>query len=168
VQPRRLVLVRHAEAASSAIDAERPLTADGAGHAAAIGTWLVQAGLQPDRAVVSPARRAMQTWEAAAAVLGPAARPTVDARIYDNTVESVLTVIQDTPEEVRTLAVVGHNPSVRELTGALDDGQGTPDARRGVEAGFPAGGVAVFLLDTPFTDLAPGTATLTDFTVPRA
>jgi phosphohistidine phosphatase len=161
VQPRRLVLVRHAQAAGAAVDADRPLTEHGARRAAAIGAWLEQAGIAPDRVVVSPARRAVQTWQRAGGQL-----PIVDRRIYDNTVEALLAAIQDTPEDVRNLVVVGHNPSIGELAAVLDDGQGDPAARHGVVTGFPTGGVAVFTLTTPFAAAAPGTARLDDATVP--
>src|SRR4051812_49694764 len=90
VQPRRLVLVRHAQAGGGPVDADRPLTEQGARHAAAIGTWLARTGPAPDRVLVSPARRARQTWEEAAAALDPGSEPFVDERIYDNTVEAVL------------------------------------------------------------------------------
>jgi phosphohistidine phosphatase len=90
----------------------------------------------------------------------------VDARIYDNTVEALLETIRETPEDVRTLAVVGHNPSIGELARVLDDGQGDPEAVREVDAGFRTGGVAVFLLPSPFSAIAPGGATLSDFTLP--
>jgi phosphohistidine phosphatase len=167
VQPRRLLLVRHASAADAPSDVDRPLTERGARQAAAIGAWLEQAGLAPDRVLVSSARRAEETWErAVAAQGGTGPRPIVDARIYDNTVEALLATIRETPEDVRTLAVVGHNPSVGELAGILDDDQGSPAARRDVEAGFRTGGVAVFLVATPFAALAPGAATLSDFTTP--
>jgi len=142
VQLRRLLLVRHAEAAGGPVDAERSLTGKGTRRAAAIGSWLAQAGLAPDRVVVSPARRAAQTWEQARASLEPDVEPVVDARVYDNTVEALLAVIAETPDDVQTLAVVGHNPSVGELARDLDDGRGSAPARRDVEAGFRAGGVA--------------------------
>jgi phosphohistidine phosphatase len=164
VQPRRLLLIRHAKAADGPVDADRPLTERGARRAAAIGAWLTQADLVPDRVLVSPARRAIQTWEQAALV--PGLRPIVDARIYDNTVEALLAAIRESPEDVQTLAVVGHNPSVGELAGILDDGRGSPVAQRDVDAGFRTGGVAVFLLAAPFAALAPGAASLSDFTVP--
>jgi phosphohistidine phosphatase len=166
VQPRRLLLVRHAQAAEGPVDADRPLTERGARHAAAIGSWLEQAGLVPDRVLVSPARRAAHTWELAATPLAPDRQPILDGRIYDNTVEALLAAIRETPEEVRTLAVVGHNPSVGALADVLDDGQGGPAARRDVEAGFRTGGLAVFVLATPFAAIGPGGATLSDFTVP--
>jgi len=153
------VLVRHAQAADAPVDADRPLTARGARRAAAIGSWLAQAGLVPGRVVVSPALRARQTWEHAGTALA-AAQPVVDERIYDNTVESLLAAVRETPEDVHTVAVVGHNPSVGELAGSLDDGRGD------LADGFPAGGVAVFLVRTPFAGLDAGTATLDGFAVP--
>jgi phosphohistidine phosphatase len=163
---RRLLLVRHAQAAAGPVDADRSLTEPGARRAGAIGAWLAEAGLAPDRVLVSPARRAAQTWEQAAPSLEAAPRPVVDARVYDNTVEALLAAIQETPADVRTLVVVGHNPSVGELTDVLDDGRGSPAARRDVDAGFRTGGVAVFHLATPFEAVGPGGATLSDFTVP--
>jgi phosphohistidine phosphatase len=166
VPQRRLLLVRHAKAADGPVDADWPLTARGARRASAIGAWLAQAGLAPDRVLVSPARRTVQTWERAGAALEPGPSPVVDERIYDNTVEALLAAIQETPEDVRTLAVVGHNPSVSELTGVLDDGQGSAEARHDLDAGFRTGGVAVFHLETPFAAIAPGAATLSDFRVP--
>jgi phosphohistidine phosphatase len=162
----RLVLIRHAKAAEGSVDAERPLTGRGTRQAAAIGAWLAKAGLVPDRVAVSSARRAAQTWSGAAEQLEGAPPPTVDGRIYDNTVEALLAVLQETPEDARTVAVVGHNPSIAELTHALDDGQGDPAARRAAEDGFPTGCLVVFELTTPFEELEAGTATLTAFAVP--
>jgi phosphohistidine phosphatase len=164
--PRRLLLVRHAKAAQGGVDVDRPLTKRGIRQAAAIGAWLEQAGLVPDRVVVSPARRAAQTWERAGAPLEPAPQLIVDERIYDNTVESLLEAIREAPGDVRTLAVVGHNPSIAELTDVLDDGKGSADARRDLEAGFPTAGVAVFDVPSSFDAIAPGQATLSAFTRP--
>ncbi|MGY1604458.1 SixA phosphatase family protein [Geodermatophilus sp. SYSU D00815] len=159
MQPRRLVLIRHAEAAAGRVDADRPLTERGERDAAALGAALPR----PDRVLVSPARRAVQTWERAATGVGPVVEP----RLYDNDVDLLLAVVRETPEEVRTLAVVGHNPSVGGLAHLLDDGAGAPAARDGVALGFPAGGVAVFDVPVPFAALEFGGATLVGFTAPR-
>lgn len=165
---RRLVLLRHAQAADAAVDADRRLTAQGDDQAAAIGRWLRDAGLAPDRVVVSPARRAVRTWQRAAAQLPTRPTPIVDERVYGNTVEALLAVLHETPDDVGTVALVGHNPSIGSLAGVLDDAEGSPSARRDLGAGFPTGAVAVFTLVIPFDAIAPGTATLTAFTVPRA
>jgi phosphohistidine phosphatase len=166
VRPRRLLLIRHARAAGGPVDLERPLTAEGVQQAVALGSWLEHAGLVPDRVLVSPARRAVQTWEQAGAALSSRAQPIGDARIGDNTVDALLAAIRETPEDVQSVAVVGHNPSIGELAGVLDDGRSDPVARRGVESGFPAGGVAVFELAVSFAAVGPGAATLRDFRVP--
>ena len=168
VRPRRLLLIRHARAAGGPVDPERPLTAEGVQQAAALGAWLAHAGLVPDRVLVSPARRAVQTWEQAGAALSSRVQPIGDARIGDNTVEALLAAIRETPEDVRSVAVVGHNPAIGEPAGVLDDGRSDPGARRGVESGFPAGGVAVFDLAVPFAAVAPGAATLRSFRAPSA
>ena len=162
MQPRRLLLIRHAPAAAGPVDVDRPLTGDGARRATAIGAWLEQVGSAPDRVLVSPARRAQQTWELA----GVPVEPVVDPRILDNTVEALLAAIREIPDDVRSVAVVGHNPSIGELSAVLDGGQGSAEARRAVDRGFPAGGVAVFSLPGSFAALAPGAATLSDFAVP--
>lgn len=158
------MLVRHARAADAPVDADRPLTPLGARRAAAIGAWLADHGLSADLAVVSPARRTLQTWQHAGGS-GPLA---VDPRLYDNTVEALLTAIAEVPDDVAQLVVVGHNPSVSELAALLDDGDGPAAARRQVADGFPPGGVALFTLEAPFAAIGPGTARLVAAEVPGA
>ena len=166
MQPRRLLLIRHATAAEGPSDADRPLTGSGVRHAGEIGAWLQQGELTPDRVLVSPALRAAQSWQHAGAHLVEAPPPVTDPRIYDNTVEQVLATIREAPDHARTVAVVGHNPSIGQLSAILGDGGGSPEARQAVERGFPAGGVAVFVVPGPFAAIEPGSATLTDFVVP--
>jgi phosphohistidine phosphatase len=167
VEPPRLVLVRHAKAADGPVDVERPLTGRGRRNAAAIGGWLAEHGLLPDRVLVSPAVRTRQTWEHASRALAPPPESVVEPGLYDNTVEDVLAVVRPTPAEVTTLAVVGHNPSVAELAATLDDGRGDPAAAQEMAAGFRTGAVAVFRLAVPFAEVAAGTGTLDRFVVPR-
>ena len=166
--PRRLLIIRHAQAAAAPVDRDRALTAQGARNASAIGKWLAAGAYAPDRVLVSPALRTRQTWKRAAESLALDLPPDVDELLYENTLEAVVAAITGTPEDVQTLAVVGHNPSVGELSFALDDGAGDPDAQRMLHAGFPAGAVAVFDLAVPFADLEPGAATISAFEVPTA
>ena len=91
--------------------------------AGAFLAWLEYAGLVPDWVLVSPARRAVQTWEQAGAALSSGVQPIGDARIGDNTVDALLAAIPETPEDVLSVAVVGHTPSIGELAGVLDDGR---------------------------------------------
>jgi phosphohistidine phosphatase len=111
--PGRLVLVRHAKAEREGpSDAERPLASRGRADAAAIGQWLTSHDIAPDQVVISPSLRTRETWQLTR-IGSPAAD--LDERIYDNTVEDLLAVVRDTSPRVRTLLLVGHNPSMATL-----------------------------------------------------
>ena len=159
--------MRHAKAAAGTLDVDRPLTDRGRGDAAAIGRWLEQHELRPDLTLVSPARRAAQTWEQLAGALTGESPSVQDRRVYVNTADALLAVLHDTPAEVHTLAVVGHNPSIAEFALALDDQLGDAAARRELAGGFATSGVAVFALPGTFTDVQSHTATLLHFTAAR-
>jgi phosphohistidine phosphatase len=111
--PSQLVLVRHAKAERDGpSDAERALAPRGRADAAAIGHWLASQGIAPDRVVISPTLRTRETWELTGIASPPA---DLDERIYDNTVEDLLAVVHNTPPNVHTLLLVGHNPSMGSL-----------------------------------------------------
>jgi phosphohistidine phosphatase len=162
MSPRQLVLVRHAKTGDGAVDFDRSLTDRGERDALAIGQWLRRRGTTPDHVVVSPARRTRQTWERASLALPAVGPATFDARIYDNTVGALTAVLRETPPDAEVVVLVGHNPSITLTARSIDDGGGTE-----LDDGFSTSSVAVFALSVPFSDLAPGTATLVDFTTAR-
>lgn len=163
---RRLVLVRHAEAAPGVLDRERALTARGERQASAIGAWLASSDVVPDRVLVSPARRALQTWDRMRAALPSAPERVADPRIYDNSVDGLLGLLQETADDVLTVVLVGHNPAVAHLAVVLDDGTGSESARSALSVGFPPASVACFDIGTRFRELGPGRATPVDVAVP--
>ncbi|MDQ1721614.1 MAG: phosphohistidine phosphatase [Pseudonocardiales bacterium] len=168
---RRLILIRHAKSEAGAVDLDRPLTPRGESDAAAAGRLLALAGVAPDRAVLSPARRARQTWDGVQAGLAEPVEVVIDERIYDNEVAALFQVLADAGAGAGAgfgcLTLVGHNPSVAELATTLDDGEGDRDARERLRAGYPTSGIAVFELTGGWDALAPESATLRSFDVPR-
>ena len=154
---RRLVLIRHAKAAVGDLDRRRPLTPDGMTAAEGIGRYLADNGPAPDRIVTSPARRAAETWAAAARALTNPPEPDEDERVYDNTVDSLQELVRDTPPDVGTLVVVGHNPSMRDFAHATDDGTGDVDLRKTLAERFPTAAVAVFDITEDWATLDQGT-----------
>ncbi|MBL1082963.1 histidine phosphatase family protein [Streptomyces actinomycinicus] len=166
---RRLVVLRHAKSAwpEGVEDHRRPLAPRGLRDAPAAGRALAAAGSLPDLALCSTAVRARRTWEMAAAEW--ATPPTVryDRRLYGAGVPELLEVVRETPPEVETLLVVGHNPGLEELVQELAE-DGLDDTLERVREKFPTAAIAVLAWrGTGWPALAPGTALLTSFTVPR-
>jgi phosphohistidine phosphatase len=164
---RQLVLIRHSKAAQGKDDHERPLADRGIVDAAAVGRWLSTAAVVPDRVVVSTALRVRQTWETAAEQLDADPEVVADPRVYDNTPDDLLAIIHETPDQVGTLFLVGHNPSLAELALGLDDGAGDHAARAELMRAYPTSGIAWFDVETPWRKLKPGGATVTSFVAPR-
>jgi phosphohistidine phosphatase len=164
VTDRRLVLLRHAKAEGfGRTDADRVLAPKGRRDAAAVGRWLASQDVIPDLAVVSPASRAGETWDLAAAELGAEPPVTVDDRVYANSTPELLAIVAGTAGDVASLVLVGHNPSIGQLASSLDDGTGDPAVREELAHGFPTAAVSVFAL----ADWTARTGRLVAYAVPR-
>ena len=118
-QHRSLVLLRHAKSAypTGVPDHERPLAERGIREAALAGDWL-RANLPAiDAVLCSTATRARETLE----------RSGIDApvryveRLYGATAGTVIEEINEVADDVGTLLVVGHEPTMSEV--AIVSGQ---------------------------------------------
>lgn len=161
-ESRRLVLVRHAEAAQSAVtDEQRTLTPAGRAAAAATGRWLAGVGVVPDHALVSSAVRAGETWQELAGAGGWQLAADSSHGLYSAEPDTALDLVREVPAEARAVVVVGHNPTMASLAQTLDDGDGDPEAQRQLlTGGFPAGAVAVFEYAGEWADLELASARL--------
>jgi phosphohistidine phosphatase len=165
--PRRLIVLRHAKSAWPDVnDFERPLAPRGRRDAPAAGRWLRDAACLPDHVVCSPARRTRETWDLVAEELDTAPPASYDGRMYGAGVSTLLEVVHETSEPVRTLLLIGHNPGLQELTLALA-GEVAGDALDRAEEKFPTSAIAVLTFEGSWPELTPGSALLTDFAVPR-
>ena len=163
---RQLVLVRHAKTADGTPDILRQLAPQGRVHAAAIGKWLAEYGVLPDRVVVSPAKRAQETWQLLAPALNAEPRVVTDDRIYDNNAHNLLEIARETDDPFNTLMLIGHNPSMQELAVLLDDSTGDAAAREFVTGKFPTSATALFAV-SEWADLRAHAATLLAAAAPR-
>lgn len=156
--------MRHAKAEPFAsTDQARALTDRGHADAAAVGTWLADRGLVPDHAVVSTAVRARETWFDLARAAGSGAEPSFDDGLYHGGVDAAVESLHAVPEDVRTVILVGHNPTAAYLAHMLDDGEGDNEAISGMLRGFPPGAAVVFDLDGAWSDLAAEAGRVTGF-----
>ncbi|MGW0558444.1 SixA phosphatase family protein [Streptomyces sp. NPDC002926] len=165
---RRLIVLRHAKSARppGMEDFDRPLAERGRGDAAAAGRWLRDAHYIPDLMICSTAVRARQTWELAAEHLETQPSARYEDRVYDAHFHALLGVVGETPISVGTLLLVGHNPGMQELVLALA-AEALGDALERAREKFPTSAIAVLTWRGAWSELAPGTALLTDLAVPR-
>ncbi|MGW4521679.1 SixA phosphatase family protein [Amycolatopsis sp. NPDC004378] len=161
---RRLVILRHAKSAwpDGVPDHQRPLGPRGLRDAPKLGRWLGDNGYVPERVLCSTARRTKDTWALVAAELP--GQPVVEYAddLYGAGPEEFLDAVRRIPDAVTTLALVGHEPGVGELTLQL---AGYGDDTRLVQAKFPTGAAAVLATDDTCADLV--TARLVGFFRPR-
>ncbi|HWI44169.1 MAG TPA: histidine phosphatase family protein [Nocardioides sp.] len=163
--PRTLVVIRHAKAESMApTDAERSLTERGRADARALGALLRDDGLNVEAALVSDATRARETWEQLAGAAGWDLPPQIDGSLYSADEDGVLERVREVPGDVRTVVVVGHNPTVSMLVQLLDDGEGSEADL----SGMPTGAAAVLDLGCAWSEVGPVCAHLRAFHVGRA
>lgn len=167
-----LILVRHAkgEQVDGKRDHDRELTPRGRRDARAVGKWLSdesQAG-GLDLVLCSTSQRTRQTLEAVLAGGASVKDTRFDERIYDASAATLLDVLREVPDSVNAVIVIGHAPGIPVLTTALaQDGAGSTDAAERLSHGFPTSGLAVLGFEGGWSALAPETAYLRDFVVPR-
>ncbi|HUH37979.1 MAG TPA: histidine phosphatase family protein [Spongiibacteraceae bacterium] len=123
----QLIIMRHGQARAltgAHADADRALTDEGRRQACAAARWLKTSGYQPLSLWVSPYRRAQQTADEVAAVIGGLARRE-QANITPNDAPGAFLSELDAAGD--GVMLVSHNPFVSALIGLLVEG----DASRG-------------------------------------
>ncbi|MEL5956455.1 histidine phosphatase family protein [Streptomyces sp. CLV115] len=164
----RLIVLRHAKSArpDGVPDHQRPLAGRGRRDAPAAGRWLREAHCVPDLVICSTARRTRQTWDLVAAQLDASPEVVFEPRVYEASASALAAVVRDVPERRRTVLLIGHQPGVQDLVLSLVGG-GDDEVLARARAKFPTSAVAVLVVPSAWAQLAPGTAALVDFAVPR-
>ncbi|QTN19481.1 histidine phosphatase family protein [Brevundimonas sp. AJA228-03] len=145
-----LILMRHAKterAAVSGLDRDRALTPRGLDDAILMGRILVEKGLRPDLALVSPAVRTRQTWDAVHEALGDV-EVRIEPRLYDASTHTIRRLVEDAEEQAGCLLVMAHNPGIHTLAlEYLTESAASPSILDRMAGGFPTGAAAVFEVD---------------------
>jgi phosphohistidine phosphatase SixA len=106
----RLLLIRHARATPGSFDHGRPLEPSGWLDARSVGERLAALSLRPDLAFVSNARRALETWDAIAPAFVPNPVVRIEPSLYHADPMTLWGLLRDLPDDLATVAAVGHNP----------------------------------------------------------
>ena len=149
---RTLVVLRHAKSdwSGGEPDMLRPLGKRGLHQAPVAGQWLAATLDRIDLAVVSPAQRALATWDLASADLPSRPRLVIEDRMYAASGRQLLEVVRGLPDEEGTVALVGHNPGLEELVELLT-GEWVP---------MPTSALALVELTGPWAAAGPASGTL--------
>jgi phosphohistidine phosphatase len=155
---RTLVLLRHAKAETPGElrDFERRLTTRGESDADAAGSWLADQRLRPGLVLCSAARRTRQTWQGVSVALAQAdpdaGSPEVhyEQSLYDGGRTEVIDLLRAVPDQVRTVLVIGHNPTMSEVSFLLQ-----PDNGQTVVAELRTAGLAVHRAEGPWSAIEP-------------
>jgi phosphohistidine phosphatase len=161
---RILVLLRHAKAETPGElpDFERRLTTVGETDADAAGAWLADEGLRPGLVLCSTAARTRQTWLGVAVALAQAdpdaASPEVhyEQQLYDGGRTEVVDLLRAVSDETKVVLVVGHNPTMSDMSILL-----RPYEANGTFEGLKTAGMAVHKLEGSWSQVEPGAMALT-------
>ncbi|HMD73759.1 MAG TPA: histidine phosphatase family protein [Steroidobacteraceae bacterium] len=162
--PRRLILLRHAQAQpedAGTADFDRTLTERGAREAAEAGRYLVRAGFAPDLIVASPAARTQATAAIVAELLGIDRKLIeADRKLYQAGDERIWRRIGASAARVRCLLICAHNPGISLLASRLG-----PKPER---HGLPTAGIAAAVWKHgDWSELRPETAEHLELFAPR-
>ncbi|MFE7777471.1 SixA phosphatase family protein [Streptomyces sp. NPDC057445] len=167
-ETRRIVLLRHAKADWPQVsDHERPLAERGRSEAAVAGRKLADTGIAFDLALCSTAVRTRETWKLAVHELPQRPRTVYEDRLYDASLGELLALLNETPDDVGDLLLVGHNPGMHALADALA-GQVEGDAlARMSRGGFPTAAYAVIGFSGSWKSVEHGSGRLLDYWAPH-
>jgi len=118
-----LYLIRHAKSDWSNLflrDFDRPLNERGEFSAPLMGDHLMKKGIKPDLILSSPALRAKTTAVIIAEKLSsPLNAILYVPSLYESDVDTILSLIRTTSEDIETLFIVGHNPELTECANLI-------------------------------------------------
>lgn len=128
-------------------DFDRPLNKRGRKGAAIMGKHIVDYGIHWDRIISSPAVRAAETIEIAAATVREPLPVEWDKRIYLASSVTLMDLLREQDGDPDTIIMVGHNPGFEDLIFDLVPDDGSNPLRDIVEVKFPTAAFAVIELD---------------------
>lgn len=162
-------LLRHAKSSwddPGLPDHDRPLAPRGRRAAERLSRHVATIGVAPDLVLCSSAIRAVETWEGIKSGFPPDTQVAVSPELYEAAAPSLLGRLNLLAETVRSVLIIGHNPSIEALAIGLT-GAGAADAIARIKTKYPTGALATLVVEEAWAELAWESAALESFVVPR-
>ncbi|HOV14017.1 MAG TPA: histidine phosphatase family protein [Spirochaetota bacterium] len=114
---KQLILMRHAKSDwdNSLSDIDRPLSERGKREAPVVGKFLRKEKIIPDKLISSPSQRTRETLRYLMKELKEQINVEFNDIIYENIPKKIVELISKTEENIKTLMILGHNPSMEGL-----------------------------------------------------
>jgi phosphohistidine phosphatase len=173
---KQLFVLRHAKSSwedPGLADHDRPLAPRGRRAVQAIAAHVSATGIAPELVLCSSARRTRETLEGVAV----GGEHVIEPALYSASCEEVLERLHQVPDEIGSVMLVGHNPTVQALVirladddGALADDDGASDGSELAEVRrkFPTGAPATLTFNGPWLELSPRSARLASYVRPKS
>ena len=119
-----LICFRHGKSDWSAdyeSDHNRPISKRGIKTSARMGKYLSQINQQPELVISSTALRARDTAEIAIRSGKWGSKLILEEKIYESTVQTLLSIIKQQNDRYTNICIVGHEPSLSQLIEKCDD-----------------------------------------------
>ena len=115
---KKLILMRHAKSDwnNSLDDFERPLSERGKKEAPIMGKFIKNEDLIPDLLISSPSQRTKETLDLILNEVKEDIKIKFNDIIYENSYSKIVNLISGTDDKIKTLMILGHNPSMEELS----------------------------------------------------
>jgi phosphohistidine phosphatase len=164
---RRIYLLRHAKSTwdeAGLADEDRPLAPRGRRATKLLADHLRREGIEPELVLCSSARRTRETLEGIAPAIGHGASVLIEPELYGASEDKLVERIRGTPDAVRSLMVIGHNPGIQAVAMRL---AGSGEDLERVARKYPTGALATLDLEGSWHELGPGAARLAEFVTPK-
>lgn len=167
---RRIFLLRHAKsswAEAGLPDFDRPLNERGRKAARLMARHLAEADLRPAEILCSSARRTQETLSLIEPML-EGVPVSIEENLYLASRHDLMARLRKLDDRLQSVMLIGHNPGIEKLAGALCDGKGEAGALAELERKYPTGTLAV--LDSSakhWAELQAGSCRLTAFVRPK-
>jgi phosphohistidine phosphatase len=168
-RPRLLYLLRHAKSSwddPTLGDFDRPLAERGRTATGVMSKYLALGDVKPELVFCSSSARTRETLAGIQGALGESVELRFDKRIYHGGPQALLTRLRQLPDRVRSVMLIGHNPSLQALALQLS-GHGDAEALTRMTAKFPTAALATLVVqEDHWKALGPGSCCLHSFVRP--
>ncbi len=163
---KHLFILRHAKSSwddPGLDDHERPLAPRGQRACKVMAEHLRSNAIAPELVLCSSARRTRETLEGVA----PAGKHVIESELYSATARDLVDRLRRVPDDVSSVMLIGHNPSVQMLAMRLARREDDAGERAALERKFPTGALATLTFECGWSELEPGRARLAAFLTPK-